>query len=78
MPKAARTVLADALRLDTKARAQLASELLASLDGPPDHGAEQAWEAEIKRRVEDLESGTAVLESWSDVRHRIERTLLER
>jgi hypothetical protein len=44
-------VLADALRLDTDARAELAAELLASLDGPADADAEAAWDAEIERRT---------------------------
>jgi hypothetical protein len=37
------SVLADALRLDDDARAELAAELLASLDGPADPDAGQAW-----------------------------------
>jgi toxin ParE1/3/4 len=45
------TVLADALRLDDEARAELAAELLASLDGPADPDAESAWDAEIERRI---------------------------
>jgi hypothetical protein len=36
MTKPIQAVLADALRLDTDARAELAAELLASLDGPAD------------------------------------------
>ena len=41
MTKAAKAVLADALRLREEERAELASEVLASLDGPadPDEGA---------------------------------------
>ena len=50
MTKDAQAVLADALRLDTGARADVAAELLASLDGPADPDAEAAWAAEIARR----------------------------
>src|SRR5690242_3223970 len=64
--KAARAVLADALRLDLDARAELASELLASLDGPADPDAEAAWAAEIQRRVAAIEAGTMKLEPWKD------------
>lgn len=78
MMKEARAVLADALRLDIDARAQLAAELLASLDGPADPDAESAWAAEIERRVAAIESGTAELEPWEDVKHRIERDILGR
>src|SRR6202043_2865686 len=55
MTKATESVLADALRLDLKARAELAVELLASLDGPADPDAATAWDKEIQRRVNALE-----------------------
>ena len=78
MTKTTETVLAEALQLDAKERAELASELIASLDGPPDPDASTAWTEEIKRRVAALEAGTIALESWDDVRRRIERDILGR
>jgi putative addiction module component (TIGR02574 family) len=78
MTKEARAVLADALRLDSAARAELAAELLASLDGPADPGAEAAWNDEIDRRVEAIEAGTVRLEPWEQVKRRIEKDLLGR
>jgi putative addiction module component (TIGR02574 family) len=78
MTEAARALLANALRLDEDARAEIAAELLASLDGPSDPDAEAAWAAEIDRRVSAIESGTAVLESWEDVKSRIEKDVLGR
>ena len=78
MTKGAQAVLADALRLDSAARAELAAELLASLDGPSDPDAESAWDAEIDRRIEAIEAGTIRLEPWEQVKRRIERDLLGR
>jgi putative addiction module component (TIGR02574 family) len=78
MNKPAEAVLAEALRLDVDARAELAAEILASLDGPADPGAEAAWAAEIERRIAAIESGTARLEPWDEVRRRIEKTILGR
>ena len=78
MTKAAEALLADALRLDLKTRADLAAELLASLDGPADPDAEQAWAAEIERRAAALEAGTEQVESWDDTKRRIERDILGR
>jgi putative addiction module component (TIGR02574 family) len=78
MSKAAQTVLADALRLEPDARAEVAAELLASLDGPADPDAEAAWDAEIDRRIEAIDGGAIKLEAWSDVKRRIERDLLGR
>jgi putative addiction module component (TIGR02574 family) len=70
--------LADALRLDDEARAELAAELLASLDGPADPDAESAWDAEIERRIAAIEAGTISLEPWEQVRRRIEKEILGR
>lgn len=78
MTKPMTSVLADALRLDDDARAELASELLASLDGPADADADQAWDAEIERRIEAIEAGHVVLEPWDEVKRRIERDILGR
>ena len=78
MTKAAEAVLADALRLDLDARAEVAAELLASLDGPSDPGAEAAWAVEIERRVAAIEAGTVKLKPWDDVKRQIEQDILGR
>jgi len=78
MTKAAEAVLADALRLDLDARAELAAELLASLDGPADPDAEAVWKVEIERRVAAIEACTMKLEPWDDVKRRIEKEILGR
>jgi hypothetical protein len=78
MTQAASAILADALRLDEHARAELAAQLLASLDGPSDPDAEAEWAREIERRVASIESGTAVLEPWDVVNRRIDRDVLGR
>lgn len=78
MTKATEAVLAEALRLDLDARAEVAAELLASLDGPADPDAEAEWALEIERRVAAIEAGTAKLESWADVKRRIEKDILGR
>jgi putative addiction module component (TIGR02574 family) len=78
MTQAAAAVLADALRLNEQARAELAAELLASLDGPADPDAEAQWAAEIERRVAAIEAGAATVEPWDEVKRRIERDVLGR
>jgi hypothetical protein len=72
------TVLADALQLNEEARAALASELLASLDGPADADAVQAWGEEIARRIAAIEAGTVELEPWDELRRRVEKDVLGR
>ena len=78
MIKGTQAVLADALRLDSASRAELAAELLASLDGPADPEADAAWNAEIDRRIDAIEAGTIRLEPWEQVKRRIEKDLLGR
>lgn len=78
MTKATESVLADALQLDASARAEVAAELLASLDGPADPDAAAAWDTEIQRRVNALETGTEKLESWESVKRRIAKDILGR
>ena len=76
MTKPAEVVLADALRLGEDERAELAAEILASLDGPADPDADQAWADEIRRRIASIESGAAKLEPWDEVKRRIEKEIL--
>ena len=78
MTNPAAALLANALRLSEEARAELAAELIARLDGPRDVDAQEAWEAEIGRRIEAIESGQMPLESWDDVQKRIARDVLGR
>jgi putative addiction module component (TIGR02574 family) len=53
------TVEAQALKLTAEERARLADRLIASLF--EDHEIEEAWAAEVERRIEEVESGRATL-----------------
>jgi putative addiction module component (TIGR02574 family) len=48
---------AEALRLPSEDRAELAYCLIRSLDEGDDAGVQSAWEAELERRRQDMESG---------------------
>ena len=52
-------VEAQALKLSPEERAQLADRLIASLF--EDHEIEDAWAAEVERRIEEVESGRTKL-----------------
>ena len=67
MSSEARRILQTALALPDIDRAEIAVGLLASLDGPPDPDAEEAWTAEITRRAESVLGGEAKLVDWEDV-----------
>jgi putative addiction module component (TIGR02574 family) len=50
-----------AMALPEKERAKLASDLVASLDGPTEQNVAEAWDIEICRRINEKESGKAEL-----------------
>lgn len=56
---------ADALRLSPDERAALAERLWASVEGSdvPD----PAWEAEIRRRMQEVDSGAVQCRPWDEV-----------
>jgi len=64
-------LLNDALKLPPEARAALAASLLESLDTNVDDDVEAAWDAEIARRIRDVEAGNIALVPWSEVRRRL-------
>ena len=71
MTRAAHKLLADVLALPEDERLELASETIASVDGPHDGDRESAWLAELDRRVEAAKSRGDAGAEWTDVRARI-------
>ena len=71
MDATATEVLQTALRLPVAQRADIAGRLIESLDGQPDQGVEEAWDAEIARRVRDLDSGAVETVPWAVARKAI-------
>ncbi len=64
-------LLERALHLGETERASLAGALIESLHGPAEPGISAAWDAEIQRRVAELESGSVETIPWSEVRARL-------
>jgi hypothetical protein len=73
----ARKVLKDALTLEPNDRAQLAAELLASLDDVEDE-IEAAWAIEIQRRAIEARANPDDDEDWRVVLDDIQRKVLSR
>src|SRR2546430_17166707 len=72
-------LLHEALKLSTDDRAELAAELLASLDESGDSGdVEGAWAAEIERRARRVLAGESSGTPGEEVRERFGRDLLKR
>ena len=64
-------VLRDALELSADDRAELAADLLASLDGPADKDASTAWTDEIRRRAERTLAGEGKGTLWPELRDKL-------
>jgi putative addiction module component (TIGR02574 family) len=65
-------VLEKALALSTQDRGLIISRLIESLDeGPADEGVEAAWSDEIKRRVEEIQSGKIEMIPGEEVDRRL-------
>jgi putative addiction module component (TIGR02574 family) len=48
----------------------LADSLISNLGGKVDEGVQAAWDAEIAKRIADLDSGRAKTIPWTEVRKR--------
>jgi putative addiction module component len=82
-PMTSRTheLLRDALALPAEERADVAAELLASLEelaSADEAAVEAAWAREIEQRAHRVLSGQSVGDRWEDVRERLARSLAKR
>lgn len=68
MSERARKLLHDAMDLPVFERAELAADLLASLDGEPEADVEAAWASEIEQRAREALASPDDDLSWESVR----------
>jgi len=66
-----------ALELPEADRAELASDLVASLDGPADTNVTEAWDKEILRRLAEIDAGTAEFIDADELMRRLRQRLLQ-
>ena len=64
-------LLKEAMELPPEARAALAGSLIDSLDDQVDDDAEVAWDAEIARRIREIDEGKVKLVPWAEARRRL-------
>jgi putative addiction module component (TIGR02574 family) len=80
MPRA-ESLLHEALKLSPKERADVAAELLASLDddlADDRESVERAWGAEIERRARRVLAGESAGVPWDEVKRDLEDRLAKR
>lgn len=69
MTERTKQILNEVMKLPEAERAELAAEIMATLDEPDvDTSVETAWAAEIERRIEGYLSGKDKATPWAEVR----------
>jgi putative addiction module component (TIGR02574 family) len=63
-------LLEQALSLSIEEQEALTDSLISTLGGKVDGGLQAAWEAEIGKRISELDSGKVRTTSWHEVRRR--------
>ena len=71
MARSARELFEEAMKLDPAERAALMRLLIDTLDAQSDEGAEDAWQAEVERRVAELDSSSVETVPWEELRARL-------
>jgi putative addiction module component (TIGR02574 family) len=71
-------LLQRAMALPPEARAALASSLIESLDETVDEDGEAAWQQEIARRMDEVQSGKAKTVPWDEVQRKGQALLREK
>ena len=71
MNTTAKQLYDNALALPESERAELAAWLINSLDTEVDDDVNAAWDDEIKRRIEELDSGEVTAVPWPEARRMI-------
>jgi putative addiction module component (TIGR02574 family) len=67
----AKQLYANALKLPDSERAELAAWLIESLDAEVDQDVDAAWDTEIRRRIDELDSGSVTAVPWPEARRMI-------
>jgi putative addiction module component (TIGR02574 family) len=75
MTQEAQELLQKALALPDNERAELAGNLISSLDTTVDPEVDASWQLEVVRRLHDVQSGKVGTVSWEEVQQK-GRTLL--
>ncbi len=71
MTGSARKLLQDVLALPEDERLELASEIIASVDGPRDADWETVWLNDLDRRADAAKARGETASEWTDVRARL-------
>jgi putative addiction module component (TIGR02574 family) len=75
MSKPVAQIQRDISSLTLKEKEELLHSLLSELNGPPDHGVEAAWLAEVERREREIDAGAVKCIPANEVFARLDKIL---
>lgn len=67
------SIISDAMLMPDKDRAIIAERLIASLDHEFEKDTENAWQDELQKRVDEINSGKVSCIPWEEVRTRLKK-----
>jgi putative addiction module component (TIGR02574 family) len=71
MEQSSQSILDQALKLPVNERAEVAEQLIQSLDPQANSEVESAWQQEIQQRLSEIDSGVARTIPWEEVQRRL-------
>jgi len=78
MTQDAQELLQKALTLSEGERAELAGSLISSLESTVDPDVDAAWQQEIIRRMDEIQSGAVKTTAWAEVKQKGHKLLNEK
>jgi putative addiction module component (TIGR02574 family) len=73
MNQKSEAIISDAMLMPDEDRAMIAERLIASLDHEFEKDTEIAWQKELQKRVDDINSGKVNCIPWEQVRARLQK-----
>lgn len=71
MTEKTQAIVEQALKLSPSERADVAEQLLVSLDDAVDSDVEKAWQEEVQQRLQQVERGEVKTIPWEEVQRRL-------
>jgi putative addiction module component (TIGR02574 family) len=73
MNQKSEAIISDAMLMPDEDRAMIAERLIASLDHEFEKDSEIAWQKELQKRVDDIDSGKVNCIPWKQIRARLKK-----
>jgi len=73
MNQKSEAIVSDAMLMSDEDRAMIAERLIASLDHEFEKDTEIAWQSELQKRIDEIDSGKVICIPWEQVRAQLRK-----